>query len=135
MKRLCVPLLYLLSLVFNIAPLLVYLVFNSEKYISSVPDALKLSCGGAIALVILALKCLGKLKVPSRFTFFALILVLSYLLEPLLQDLTVISFLALVGEVCDMIIQIFIRRLRQRAQTLTFAKESAKEIEKIMSRA
>ncbi|MBO5287409.1 MAG: hypothetical protein J6B34_04715 [Clostridia bacterium] len=129
MKKISIPLLYILSFIVTVLPLAIYLVLNYDKYVTEAPQAIRLSCGGVIIMIIFALKCLGKLKIPSRLTFFAIVLALAYFLEPLICDLVTLSFLALVGEVGDSIIQAIIRALRRKQQNEDVARESAKAIE------
>ena len=123
MRRFKLFVLYLLSVVLSIAPLLTYFIINKEQYLCTKIDAIKLFSGGFIIVFMLMLKAVKKLKIPSGVWFFSLICILSYLLEPVLKDLTVISFLGLIGEIFDLIIQAFISREKARLQSEKTAKD------------
>ena len=117
--------LYLMSFVFSVSPLLVYFIANKDRYICTRYDAIKLFSGGLIVAFMLLLKVLKKLKIPSGVFLFSLICVLSYLLKPIINDLMVISFLALVGELFDLVIQAFIAKEKRKL----LANETASAVE------
>lgn len=127
MKWFKLSLLYLLSFIVSISPLLIYFIKNHESYVSTGYDAIKLMSGGVILSFILILKVVKKLKIPSGVVLFSLICVLSYLLAPIIKDLTVLSFLALVGELGDLVVQAFIAREKRKmkAKEVTDIVESA----------
>lgn len=129
MRRFKIVALYILSFIATLAPLLTYFIVNREKYICDKYDAIKLFSGGLIIAFILVLKVLKKLKIPSGVFLFSLICVLSYLLSPIINDLMVLSFLALVGELFDIIIQALIAREKRIIQ----AKDTANEVERAIS--
>ena len=120
--------LYILSFAFSISPLLTYFIINKERYICTRYDAIKLFSGGLIIAFMLLLKVLKKLKIPSGVFLFSLMCVLSYLLAPIIEDLMVLSFLALIGELCDLVIQAFIAREKRKLM----AKETASEVERTL---
>ena len=133
MKRLKIPLLYLLSLFFSVGPVLIYFLANLDKYVQTAPQGVKVSCGFALLFVIAFLKVIGKLKIPSRIYVFAIVFLLSYLLKDVLKDLIVFSFLALMGEMLDGVCQVFIRRERENRLIDKTAQKSAKEIKQAIS--
>ena len=112
MKKLKIPILYLLSLFFSIGPVLIYFLVNLDRYVQTAPQGIKVSCGFALLFIIAVLKVMGKLKIPSRIYVFAIIFLLSYLLKDVLKDLIVFSFLALVGEMLDGVCQGMIKKVR-----------------------
>ena len=120
--------LYLLSFAITVSPLLAYLIANGDRYFHTKYDAIKLFSGGFIIAFMLLLKTLKKLRVPSGVFLFALICILSYLLAPVMRDLTVLSFLALVGELGDLAVQGFISREKRKLSS----RETAKQIKSIM---
>ena len=129
MKRSKIFILYFLSFAFTIAPLFTYFIINRDSYISTRYDSIKLFSGGLIIAFILLLKSLKKLKIPSGVFLFGLMTVLSYLLAPVIKDLMVISFLALIGELFDVVIQLFIAREKRKitSEEATSAVERALE--------
>ncbi len=124
MKRFKIFILYLISFAFSIGPLFTYLIVNRDRYFCTKYDAIKLFSGGLIIMVMLLLKTLKKLKIPTGVSFFGLICMLSYLLSPVIQDLTVLSFLALVGEIGDSIMQSIISKEKRKL----FANEISNQI-------
>lgn len=128
MKRFKIFVLYLTSFLVSVSPLVTYLAIHKDRYFCTKYDAIKLFSGGVIILFMIILKTLKKLKIPSGVFLFGLICVLSYLLTPIIRDLTTLSFLALVGEIGDVIIQAFISREKRRL----IANETAKELKQIL---
>lgn len=124
MKRFKIFILYLISFAFSIGPLFTYLIVNKDRYFYTKYDAIKLFSGGLIIIIMLLLKTLKKLKIPTGVSFFGLICMLSYLLSPVIQDLTVLSFLALVGEIGDSIMQAIISKEKRKL----FASEISNQI-------
>ncbi|MBQ7760912.1 MAG: hypothetical protein IJ400_02540 [Clostridia bacterium] len=134
MKRLKLPILYLLSLVLSIGPIAVFVALNIDSYVSTTQDAIKLSFGGVAVVIIVILKVLGKLKISSRIAVFGCVFVLSYLLNSLLCDLAILSFLALIGEGLDQIIGIFIKREKEKRQNEKIAKATVSQLEGLIPR-
>ena len=133
MKHLKIVCLYILGFVLSIAPIFTYFILNYDRYVKSTYDGVRLASGGIILACILLVKITGKLKIPSAVSVFGVIFVLSYLLNSIIMDLMIFSFLALLGEICDMVVQIFIRKERARLVNTKIATETAKEISKIVN--
>ena len=76
---------------------------------------------------------MGKLRMPSRAVLFGTVMIVCYLMERLLDDLLVFSFLALVGEILDMVCQHFIRKEREKRNAQRVAKATAQEVERVMN--
>ena len=96
--------LYVFSIIVCILPLLVLFFVNRNEYIKSVADGWKLSIGGVCAIVIIALSIIGKLKIPKLVVTLAVLTVLSYLLQSVLNDLTLIFGVGLLSAFIDEII-------------------------------
>lgn len=133
MKRFKLPLLYIASFVLSVLPVSIYFFANADRYFITVPDRVKLTAGLACMVFIVLLKVMGKFKMPSRGVLFATVTVLCYLLERVLDDLIVFSFLALVGEILDMICQHFINRAKEERMLQKSADRTAKEIERVLN--
>lgn len=133
MKRIKIPLLYLLSFVLSVLPVAIYFFANMERYFVTVPDRVRLSVGLVCLSVIVFLKVLGKLRMPSRAVLFGFVFVMCYLLERVLADMMIFSFLALVGEVLDMICQGIIKREKEKRLVQRNAKATTEEITKILN--
>lgn len=133
MKKLKIPLLYLLSFALSIFPVAIYFFLNRERYFVTLPERVKLTTGLVCLGVIVLLKVMGKLKTPSRAVLFGLVFILCYLMESVLNDLLVFSFLALVGEIMDMICQVFVKRAKEEKATEKMAQATTAEITKILN--
>ena len=112
--RIKIFLLYVLSFLCSIGPVSVFFLINWDRYVQTLPEKVKLSCGIVFLLVIVLLKVMGKLRLPSRAALFGIIFVMCYLLEAIIDDLLILSFLALVGELLDAICQLFLRRMKKK---------------------
>ncbi|MBQ7353278.1 MAG: hypothetical protein IJW54_04655 [Clostridia bacterium] len=128
MKRLKIGLLYVASLVLSCLPVLIYFFLNFDRYVKTTPQAVRLSVGAIILLFILALKTVGKLKMPSRIVTFSVVLLLSYLLESVLSDLIIFSLLALIGEALDLILQAIIRSQREKIKLEKIREETERAV-------
>lgn len=133
-KKLKIFLLSLLSFVLSVAPVMIYFFINMGRYTKTVPETVKLAGGGIILLVIVALKAFGHLKIQSRAVAFGLVFLLSYLLEAILNDLIVFSFLALVGELLEAVISIPIKRMREDIIVEKTASKTAEKIDEAVKR-
>ncbi|MBQ7226733.1 MAG: hypothetical protein IJX02_09070 [Clostridia bacterium] len=133
MKKFKIPLLYLLSFALSILPVAIYFFLNRERYFVTLPERVKLTTGLVCLGVIVLLKVMGKLKMPSRAVLFGLVFILCYLMESVLNDMLVFSFLALVGEIMDMICQVFVKRAKEEKATEKMAQATTAEITKILN--
>ncbi len=125
--------LYILGFLLSIAPVLTYFLINFDRYVKSTYDGVRLASGGVILCCIVLLKITGKLKIPSAVSVFSIIFVLSYLLDAILADIMIFSLLALCGELCDMLVQIFVRREKVKIVNEKIATETAKEVQRALS--
>lgn len=117
----------------SILPLLAVVAWNWSDYTQSVPAKVKLCCGGVIAAVLILLKVLGKLKLPGDVTVVALVMVLAYLLDALLKDLTLLCGAYLLGFLLE---RLFFRtpakRLREKMQIGKQADATAGRVEELL---
>lgn len=132
MNRLKIGLLYVASLVLSCLPVLIYFFVNLDRYVKTTPQAVRLSVGAIILLIILALKTVGKLKMPSRIITFSVVLLLSYLLESILSDLIIFSLLALIGEALDLILQFLIKKQREKIKLEKIREETERAVNKCL---
>jgi hypothetical protein len=91
------------GLLASVAPLCAVVAVNWNDYVTTTADAVKLGTGGLIAAILLALKVSARIKIPSSTTVVLITLVLSILLKPILQDLTLLCTAYLSGEVINVI--------------------------------
>ena len=113
LEKLKIPALYVLSFLLNILPPVLYFFINSERYIKTTPERVKLLFGGILLIAVLVLKTLGFLKIKSLLLFFGGAFVLSYLLNSIIMDLMVFSLLAFVGEALSSVVKVIIVRLKK----------------------
>lgn len=133
MRRIKIPILYLLSFVLSVLPVSIYFFANADRYFVTLPEKVKITVGLLCLVFIVFLKVIGKLKMPCRAVLFGFVMIMCYLLERVLDDLIVFSFLALVGEVLDMICQHFIRREREKRLLQRSAQMTADQVERIIN--
>lgn len=126
-------LLHVFSFLFSISPLAFILITRADEYISSVSDAVKLSLGGVLVVAFLALKALGKLKIPRRITGEAIAFGMCYLFASVLEDLLLITGAALAGEAIDYVVfQPWIKRTREQITVEKSADATADKLEGIL---
>ena len=134
-RRLLLILMYICSFICSIAPVAVYFLLNSEKYVKSGEDVIKICLGGFICLSLALLKILGKLKMPSSTVAFGIVFLLSYLLKSVTDDLIIFSLLALVGDLADkLFFGIPIKRIKEGIFIDKNANETEKRMERVMER-
>ena len=119
----------ILSFVLTILPLIITVVCRLDVYVKTPGDAVKLSVGGIIVLVLLFFKAIGKLKMPAkRVVLYLFFLCLCYFLQAILNDAMLLLAMATLGEVLDIIIcQHLLRKwkedlLLEKGATKTTAK-------------
>lgn len=127
-----IALLHILSVILSICPVLIYFFINLDEYTKTVTETVKLTAGGMVLLVIVILKVLGKLKIPSGIALYGIILVLAYLLDAIIADLMLFAFLALIGEILSTICGLVIKAQAKRLEREKTASVTAEEIKKIM---
>lgn len=132
--KLKLALLYILSILASVLPILIYFLVNLEKYTKTVPQTIKLCSGAGILLFFLFLKVIGKLHIPSGLTLYSIIFILAYLLESILNDLMIFAFFALVGELLSLIFDVVIRNKRAKLEKEKTASITAAEVEKIITK-
>lgn len=99
-------LLQILGYVLSIAPLTVVFGLKWDTYTATTQSTISLGVGGAISLVLILIKSLG--KVPKNIhpiIKYIVALVLVFALDPIIQDLKLLLSAAIVGELIDLPIQ------------------------------
>lgn len=95
--------LYIGSFIVSIAPLVFCFAWNWEDYTKTPGDTVKLTFGGIMLAVLVFMKVIGKLKMPRRIVSFGIVFVMAYLLQAVLEDLLLLSGMALLGEFIDFV--------------------------------
>ncbi|MBE6588819.1 MAG: hypothetical protein E7643_01450 [Ruminococcaceae bacterium] len=118
----------------SVLPLCVLFCVKWETYVTSVPGgAVRLSLGGGLIAVLMLLKVLGKIKLPSRLCVMAISLVFVYLLEAVLSDLSLILWVAIAGEAVDaFLFSPFASRVRERIKLAKQADATADRVEEML---
>lgn len=99
-------LLQILGYMLSIAPLAVVFGLKWDTYTATTQSTISLGVGGAISLVLILIKSLG--KVPKNIhpiIKYVVALVLVFALDPIIQDLKILLSAAIVGELIDLPIQ------------------------------
>lgn len=119
---------------FSILPLAILFALRWEEYVTAVPGgAIRLSLGGGMIAVLILLKVLGKLKLPSRLCVMVIALAAVYLLEALLADMSLILWMAIIGEAVDtFLFAPFVRRTRERISVMKQADATADRVEELL---
>ena len=118
--RFRLTLLYIGSFISSIAPLFACLIVNWSKYTKTPNETVKLCIGGIIAMFFLFLKVIGKLKMPRRIVLFGIVFIMAYLLQAILDDLILLSGMALAGEFLDFVC--FQRAIRITKENILIGK-------------
>lgn len=128
-------LLYIFSFLVSIAPVTVCLILNWGDYVKTPGDTIRLSLGGIALACILFLKVIGKLKMPRRIVAFGIVFVMAYLLQSVLQDLLLLSGMALLGEFVDFaIFQRAIKKTKENILVGKTADKTAEQVEEIIKK-
>ena len=121
--------LQLFSFVLSTLPLILTFVFRWEKYVVTQSDNFKLMIGGSIIMILLLLKSLDKLKLPSKRIFtYLFLLLMCYLLSNILNDATLIIAMATLGEILDMSCQPFIHKYKQELLSINISNTTSKQV-------
>lgn len=105
----------LIGFAVSVAPLLVVLISRWDRYVNTSGGAFRLTFGLIIILLFALLKAIGKLKMPRRVFVFATVSALAWLMESVLNDLSLLAGMAFVGEMLDIIIvQPLIRKEKEK---------------------
>ena len=131
--RLRLAILYVCSFIVSIAPLLVCFIANWDKYTETPQDTIKLCLGGLLLMLFVFLKVVGKLQMPRRIVLFSVVFCMVYLLQTILDDLLLISFLALLGEILDAIgFQWVIKKTKQDMIVSKTADATTQQVEQVI---
>lgn len=120
----------------SIAPLVVVIIINWNEYVMAAGgQTWKLTIGGTIAVVLIALSVLGKMKISGRKTLFTILLVVVFLLEPIIADMKLLCACALGGEILNGIT--FEQFAKKYQETITMEKQAninAKATEEVLEK-
>lgn len=127
--------LYIGSFLASIAPLAVCLVLNWGRYTKTPGDTVKLSCGGIILAILVFLKVVGKLKMPRRIVLFGIAFIMAYLLQAVLEDLILLTGMALLGEFIDyMLFQRAIKITKENMFVGKTAEVTTAQVEEVIKK-
>lgn len=123
MKTLKLKLLEGGGIVTSLLPLLVVIIINWNDYVVAAGgSSWKLTIGGVMAVGMIAATMIGKMKLPGLKTFFAILLVIIFLLEPILADLKLLCAAALGGQLINgFTFEIFAKKYKE---TMTMEKQA-----------
>lgn len=92
-----------LGILVTFAPILVEVLVHRDTYFATKEAGMSLTIGGAVALLMIAMAMVGKLSkyLGSSIRVVGAVFVLSLLLEPILLNFKLLSFLLLCGMCVD----------------------------------
>lgn len=114
----------------SITPVMIAFVVNWAQYVNTMYNGIKLSAGAVIAISVLAIQTFGKIQIKNRVVVLAIIFLLAYLLDVILQDLLLLSGLALFGEVASLGFVPFINKIEQQIENENTENVIAKAIKR-----
>lgn len=117
-----------LEVVLAILPLVGLVLIRHEKYIYSVGSAIELSAGAVIALVIIVGTFFKKLHL-SGIAWSIMLLIMSWFLRALIDDLIVILLCLTIGLIASKIAGYFAGEEKERVTIERNAKETAKALQ------
>lgn len=116
--------LYILSFIVSIAPLVIVVAINWSHYVSTPSRTVSLSIGGAMAVLLMLLKTLGKMpQNVNRVVKYGVLFGIVWLLEPIIQDLKILTFAAFIGELVDSLF--FVWQIRRLKETILINRTAA----------
>ena len=121
-------LLSVLRVLVTVAPLGICLLVNREEYFTAPGQSVKLTIGGLMCVVLLFLAVLGKLKMPRRAVAVFMALSLSWLFSAILDDLILLLFLWLMGEIADLMVAPFALRAGENIRLGRAARVTAQAV-------
>lgn len=128
-------LLYIGSIFSLIAPLATLFIIRRDVYIMTPEQSVKLCIGGVMIAVFVILMVMDRLKMPPRIILCALILIMSYLFQSILNDLVLISGLALVGELIDLVFfRTPIKKTKEAIMIGKTADATASQVEDVLKK-
>lgn len=123
------------SFIVSIAPLVIVLIINWGKYTKTPGETVKLCIGGIMVAFFIFLKVIGKLKMPRRIVLFGVVFIMAYLLQAIMNDMILLSGMALLGEFMDMVcFQGFIKKLKDNILIGKTANATTDQVEKVIQR-
>lgn len=123
------------SFLVSIAPLAIVFALRWGTYTKESSDTIKLTIGSVIIVIFLIMKVAGKLKMPRRIVLFFIVFIMSYLLKNIMDDIILISGMALAGEFVDYVaFQYPIKKLKEKITIGKTADATAEKIEQVMKK-
>ena len=124
-----------LSFIACIGPVAAVVIINRNEWFSTPKESVKIAIGAAIGLVLIIMKVLGKIKMPRRIIVYAIVFALAYLLASILNDLMLLSGMALLGEGIDFLFfQRAIKNIKEQIHIEKTAGATASQVEEIIDR-
>lgn len=123
------------SFIVSIAPLVIVLIINWGKYTKTPGETVKLCIGGIMVAFFIFLKVIGKLKMPRRIVLFGVVFIMAYLLQAIMNDMLLLSGMALLGEFIDMVcFQGFMKKLEENILVGKTANATTDQVEKVIQK-
>lgn len=120
-----VKLLQIFGVFVTFAPIIITVYCNKEKYFATKTAGISLTCGGVVAVVLVALAMMGKASkvFGSGVTVSGIIFLMAYLLEPVILNLQLLSGMLFFGFVAEkLLIAPQIRKAQRQVQAMETAR-------------
>lgn len=102
-----------ISFFVSILPVSIVILSKWDLYTASPGGVLKVAAGGVLLAIVLLMGVLGRLNVPGDIWAAVFVLVVSYLMQSVLDDIILLTAMYIVGRLCDKIVcRRYIKRIR-----------------------
>lgn len=130
--------LYVTSWVLRILPLVILFIVKWDTWVSESGTStsvanFKLATGGVMVMFFIALAVMDKLPKPNGLIFPTILLIICYSLQSILQDLTLILAMYVLGGVLSLIVDQFIKDTKRKELLEDGAKANATEMKTILT--
>lgn len=122
-----------LEIVTVLLPLVILILFRHDKYVYSKSSAQGLTIGGTMAVVVIVLTALGKLHLKG-LGWSVLLLVMTYFLKNVLDDLLLILLCVVIGQICSRIFQYLSKMEGERVMIERNAHATAVHTEEVIKK-
>lgn len=124
-----------LNVVMAVLPLIAYFIYNRDVYTETPEQTIKLTFGGIMVIVFITFALLGKLKAMNYISGAFILLLFSWFLEAIIDDLIVISFLMVLGGILSTVLfGIQVKRIKQQILINKTADATSERVEILLDK-
>ena len=131
--RLRLILLRIGSFIVSALPLVILFVVRFDTYTATPAQTVKLCFGGVLALTLILLNVLKRLKFPNGFVLCVTMLILVYFLKDVLVDILLILLMETIGQLIDFLVFSFaIKKTEEERTAQKTADKTTEEIKEVL---